>query len=323
MLTNNQLQVLQHSTMTKVINSLLRLINGQCNLIDKSFGDSNAPLCCCRVLCRHEADSIFFLLLFVVKGRPASWQCAPVPSSFKNERKRRMPRGKKKTLIALLTCFFFYHFVTFYNFCCSNGNLNLQKEKTLCRELRYSSRGDSSDVRQRVPTEFLRQLSALTAFHGGQTHVFLTSFLFSSEIQDNIYSRRTDGWCLCFYRLYRCQCGCAFRRRSALCCCFPTCDRLDTERILITIYDELWIFFPAVDLVQTLLPLRDWELESVRDTKVKWFQEFSYRCRYLYLHLFISRTQTRWRITCKLRPCTKYLAIINKMAHSQVKNWTP
>lgn len=73
MLTNNQLQVLQHSTMTKVINSLLRLINGQRNLIDKSFRDSTAPLCCCRVLCRYEADSIFFLLLlFVVKGRPAS-----------------------------------------------------------------------------------------------------------------------------------------------------------------------------------------------------------------------------------------------------------
>lgn len=159
-------------------------------------------------------------------------------------------------------------------------------------------------------------------------HVFLTSFLFSLEIQDNIYSRRTDGWCLLFLPfvqrcIFLCQCGCAFRRRSALCCCFLTCDRLDTERILITVYYELWIFFPAIDLVQILLPLRDWELESVRDTKVKWVKEFSYRCRHFYLHLLISRTQTQWRITCKLRPCTKYLAIINKMAHSRVKNWTP
>lgn len=129
MLTNNQLQVLQHSTMTKVINSLLRLINGQCNLIDKSFGDSNAPLCCCRVLCRHEADSIFFLLLFVVKGRPASWQCAPVPSSFKNERKRRMPRGKKKTLIALLTCFFFLPLCNFLQFLLLKRQLKPTKRK--------------------------------------------------------------------------------------------------------------------------------------------------------------------------------------------------
>lgn len=38
--------------------------------------------------------------------------------------------------------------------------------------------------------------------------------------------------------------------------------------------------------------------------------ELSYHYRYLYLHLFISRTQTQWRISCKLRPYTKYLAII-------------
>lgn len=35
-LTNNQLEVLQHSTMTKVINSLLRLINGNAILLTKA-----------------------------------------------------------------------------------------------------------------------------------------------------------------------------------------------------------------------------------------------------------------------------------------------
>lgn len=120
-----------------------------------------------------------FLLLFVVKGRPASDNVLRFPVASKTSGRDECREEKKKTLIALLTCLFFvffYHFVTFYNFCCSHGNLNLQKEKTLCRELRYSSGGDSSDVRQRVPTEFLRQLSALTAFHGGQTR-FLDIFL--------------------------------------------------------------------------------------------------------------------------------------------------
>lgn len=109
MLTNNQLQVLQHGTMTKVINSSLRLINGQCNLIDKSFGDSNAPLCCCRVLCCYEADSIFFfLLLFVVKGRPASDNVLRFPVASKTSGRDECREEKKKTLIALLTCFCFF-----------------------------------------------------------------------------------------------------------------------------------------------------------------------------------------------------------------------
>lgn len=43
--------------------------------------------------------------------------------------------------------------------------------------------------------------------------------------------------------------------------------------------------------------------------------EFSYPYRYLYLHLFISRTQTQWRISCKLRPYIKYLAIIRWHTH--------
>lgn len=135
MLTNNQLQVLQHGTMTKVINSSLRLINGQCNLIDKSFGDSNAPLCCCRVLCRYEADSIFFflLLLFVVKGRPASDNVLrfPVASKTSGRDECREEKNKKKYTYCFVNLFvvFFLPLCNFLQFLLLTRQLKPTKRK--------------------------------------------------------------------------------------------------------------------------------------------------------------------------------------------------
>lgn len=131
----------------------------------------------------------------MVKGRPASDNVLRFPVASKTSGRDECREGRKKkkknTYCFVNLFFFFYHFVTFYNFCCSHGNLNLQKEKTLCRELRYSSGGDSSDVRQRVPTEFLRQLSTLTAFHGGQTRVLDIFLIFLGDTGQRLF--KEDG----------------------------------------------------------------------------------------------------------------------------------
>lgn len=122
------------------------------------------------------------------------------------------------------------------------------------------------------PTEFLRQLSALTAFHGGQTR-FLDIFL--------IFPRR--------YRTTSIQGG-----RTADASVFTVCTDvhfpmsvldvllggdlpsvvafwLVTDRTL----RGFWLLFimscefssPRIDSVQLLLPLRDWELENLSETR--------------------------------------------------------
>lgn len=66
-------------------------------------------------------------------------------------------------------------------------------------------------------------------------------------------------------------------------------------------------FFPCIPDI-LFLPLCNYELESVK--QVKWFLSSLIIIDTFIYTSFISRTQTQWRISCKLRSYTKYLAII-------------
>lgn len=206
----------------------------------------------------HLLLGFFFLFFFVVKGRPASDNVLRFPLALKKSRRdkyRKRSREKKNTY-CFVNLFFCFLFVLFDTFCCSNGNLKLEKERTLWRQLRYSSRRQFT---QRVQTEFLRQFSTLTA-SSGWTNKFSwhLSVCLPLKIQDNIYSRSLNSGCLGFKLgprcIVRCQCGCAFRRRSALCCCFLTRNWVS---------NELWIFFHAFQLFYSCLcVITSWNLSS-------------------------------------------------------------
>lgn len=106
MLTNNQLQVLQHGTMTKVRNSFLCLTHGQCNRIDKNLRDSTTPLPSSHALLRSRRHLCIFFFVMLKGGLASDNVGFQFPVSSKMSRRDKY-RKKKKTLIALLTYFFF------------------------------------------------------------------------------------------------------------------------------------------------------------------------------------------------------------------------
>lgn len=89
-LTNNQLQFLQHSTMTKVINSLLHLINGNAILLTKASR--------LRVVLEYtqmlavKSCVIIKPTLSILEDKASIKSCAPIPNSFKEENRRQIPK---------------------------------------------------------------------------------------------------------------------------------------------------------------------------------------------------------------------------------------
>lgn len=77
-------------------------------------------------------------------------------------------------------------------------------KKTLWQKLRYASRGDGLDLRQ-SPNWVTETGLALWQHSTVNRHVFLTSFLFSLETQDDTYLGKMDCGCLLFVFVQVCM----------------------------------------------------------------------------------------------------------------------